>query len=160
MWQGSCFTFNRCDEMLRARESRSHRAPLPLSSPPSCAARRKGLHVMANKKIPTAIFVTFGVWIAALGSAAALTYELNRPLHLAVAASPMKIPSNQMRAFLAEPTSDMQSVLYLSPFIIVAGPFHRPAPARMPRRPEVPDGMQCEDWRELDMGSGRVQFCQ
>jgi hypothetical protein len=45
------------------------------------ADEEKGLCVMVVMKKRTAVAVTMGVWAAALGSAAALTYELNRPLH-------------------------------------------------------------------------------
>lgn len=36
---------------------------------------------MTTMKRRTAIAVTTGVWVLAVGSAVALTYELNRPLH-------------------------------------------------------------------------------
>jgi hypothetical protein len=42
---------------------------------------------VVKMKKRTTIAVTVGVWIAAMGSAAALTYDLNRPLQLAGALS-------------------------------------------------------------------------
>jgi hypothetical protein len=114
---------------------------------------------MANKKIPTAIVVTLGVWIAALGSAAALTYDLNRPLYLRSTTPPFEVPSNATtQAAAAEPISTGPPVLYLPPVTIV-GRYH-PIAARVPRMFADTAGEQCTDWRELEMGSGRVQLCE
>ena len=41
---------------------------------------------------PAAIAVTVGVWATAAIAAASLTYELNRPLHYAVATTPIPEP--------------------------------------------------------------------
>jgi hypothetical protein len=115
---------------------------------------------MANKKIPTAIVVTLGVWIAALGSAAALTYDLNRPLYVRSNTPPLEVPSNATTqvAAAAEPISVVQPVLYLPPMTIV-GRYH-PAAAPVPKTFADLAGQQCTDWRALEMGSGRVQLCE
>src|SRR5579862_4168704 len=48
---------------------------------------RKGLCVMATMKKRAIAAITAGVWFAAIGSAAALTYGLNRPLQAVSGAS-------------------------------------------------------------------------
>jgi hypothetical protein len=113
---------------------------------------------MATKKIPTVIAVTLGVWIAALGSAAALTYDLNRPLKLEVNPPPIEVASNPTRVVSAEPISGVQQVLYLPPITILAR--YRPVGPRAQKTFEDLSGQQCTDWRELDMGSGHVQVCE
>lgn len=113
-----------------------------------------------NKK--TATVVTLGVWIAALASAAALAYVVNRPPrwadttgHVATPAAPA--PAAEARA---EPMSEWPSVLYV-PTITIVGHVHRTM-ASTPARPPATDiaNMSCTDWRGLDIGSGRVQVCQ
>jgi hypothetical protein len=72
----------------------------------------------------TATAVTMGVWIAAVGSAAALTYDLNRAPHLASDAAQSSAPSQRAPALLAQPVSESQPVLYV-PAITVVGRSHR-----------------------------------
>lgn len=67
---------------------------------------------MAQTNISTALAVTIGLWLAALGSAAALAYDLNRPLHLSSTAL-LEVPSNPSRVAVADPTAEGHSVLYL-----------------------------------------------
>jgi hypothetical protein len=86
---------------------------------------------MANKKIGAVMAVTLGVWVAALGSAAALTYELNRPLHLRNTPS-IEAPSGNIGVSPAEAKPDMQTVLYLPPVTIVGRALHRAA-AHVPK---------------------------
>jgi hypothetical protein len=118
---------------------------------------------MATMKRRTAIAVTVGVWLAAAGSAAALTYDLNRPLHLAKTTLLRAAPVSAMHA--AAPVSEIESVLVI-PTITVVGraPRNRDrdrdrAVVPEPKAREFSD-MVCSDWRELDMGSGRVQVCE
>ncbi|HEY6462065.1 MAG TPA: hypothetical protein VIY73_17990 [Polyangiaceae bacterium] len=117
---------------------------------------------MAGKKTRTAFAVAAGVWFAALGSAAALTYDLNRPLHAVVVSSePSNPPVPALDAtstFVVEP---VPGTLYVPTVTIVAR--RQRAPAAAVRRTTAPidiSAMHCEDWRDLDMGSGRVQVCQ
>jgi hypothetical protein len=114
---------------------------------------------MANKKIPTAIAVTLGVWIAALGSAAALTYDLNRPLYArGTTGPPIEVPLNQTQLAPAKRISVAQPVLDVRPFTIIGR--YRPTLPRVPKTFDNLSGKKCADWRELEMGSGRVQLCE
>ena len=83
---------------------------------------------MTTIKQLTATAVTAGVWIAAVGSAAALTYDLNRTPHLASDAAPSAAPSHMAPALLAQPISESQPVLYV-PAITIVGRIHRPSVA-------------------------------
>jgi hypothetical protein len=111
---------------------------------------------MTSMKRRTAIAVTVGVWLAAVGSAAALTYDLNRPLSFAgVAIEGAATPSGaEVAAPLAVP------VLYVSTLTRVGAAPHRPvAPGGRKPITEISQ-MRCADWRELNMGSGHVQVCE
>ena len=111
--------------------------------------------VMSNKKMPMAITVTLGVWIAALGSAAALTYDLNRALHLRGTPPSSGVLSNRMQS--AERISETR-VLYV-PQVTVVGRY-RPDAARLPETFGDLSGQQCAYWREIEMGWGRIQVCE
>jgi len=126
----------------------------------SWALRRKGLCIMTSMKRRTAIAVTVGVWVAGLGSAAALTYDLNRPMHLAGARSPLAKPINAEQAAVAEPVLELQPVLYIPTITVVGQLPHGPGVTREPKPAVDISLMHCADWRELDMGSGRVQICE
>jgi hypothetical protein len=111
-----------------------------------------------NKKAASA--VTLGVWVAALGSAAALAFTLNRVPHGPDVASQVAAPFAAAPAPagpVAEPPSESPSVLYLPSFTIV-GQVHRALPTPHPT-PDIAK-MHCTDWRGLDIGSGRVQVCE
>jgi hypothetical protein len=114
---------------------------------------------MKTMKRRTAIAVTMGVWIAALGSAAALTYELNSPLRLMSTSS---LPTERVRtapAPLASPVPEMQAVLYIPSMTVVGyAPHRRPALVPEPGGSAISE-VHCSEWRELDMGSGHVQVC-
>jgi len=114
---------------------------------------------MTSMKRRTAIAVTVGVWVAALGSAAALTYDLNRPMHLAGATAQLAVPIHAERAAVAESVLELQPVLYIPTITVVGQMPHRPG-VREPKPAVDISRMQCADWRELDMGSGRVQVCE
>ncbi len=75
---------------------------------------------MGRMKKRMAIAVTVGVWVAALGSAAALTYDLNRAVHLAggTPESTVPLPSAEYAA-VARPVQE-PPVLYV-PTITVVG---------------------------------------
>ena len=106
--------------------------------------------------------VTVGVWLAAAGSAAALTYELNRPLverQASAATSPRLLTASAATVVDgAEPTESF--VLQLPPTTIVARAAHRPVTARAEKATRDISTMRCADWRSLDMGSGHVQICE
>jgi hypothetical protein len=115
---------------------------------------------MASLKKRTAIAVTVGLWLAAAGSAMALTHRLNRGLGarapgFAIAPS----SGDPAPVALAE-----QRVLYV-PSIVIGAPWpHSPARVSPPASstPVARDvsEMGCSHSRELDMGSGRVEACK
>lgn len=115
---------------------------------------------MASLKKRTAIAVTVGLWLAAAGSAMALTHHLNRGLGARVPGFEIA-PSSGAPApvALAE-----QRVPYVPPIVIGAPWPHRPAMVS-PAAPSTPvardvSEMGCSHSRELDMGSGRVEACK
>jgi hypothetical protein len=110
------------------------------------------------KKKWTAIAVTVGVGIAAVSAAAALTYELNRPLHLAGATSQLATPVSPAPAAFIQAVSGPAPMLYV-PTITVVG-RQRPWVVGARRAAVDISEMRCADWRALDMGSGRVQVCE
>jgi hypothetical protein len=108
----------------------------------------------------TAVAVTLGVWIAALGSAAALTYDLNRAPNLASVTAQPTTPSAAAPVAVVRPTSNTQPVLVIPTFTIVGTIHHSVANAPKPERPVDISQMRCADWRELNIGSGHVQMCE
>jgi hypothetical protein len=113
---------------------------------------------MTEVKRNTAIAVTVAVWVAAVSSAAALAYDLNRPLS-GRAASQLVVPLPAARAAVAKPTQELEPVLYIPTITIVAQAPRRPAVSTAPK-PRDLSQMNCANWRELDLGSGRVQVCE
>jgi hypothetical protein len=118
---------------------------------------------MMPMKKRTAIAVTVGVWIAAVGSAAALTYDLNRTPqiakpHFANAASHPVIPSSAAPVAFVQPALE-QPVLYI-PTITIVGTVRRPLDSEKPVPAADISKMTCTDWRGLDIGSGHVQVCE
>jgi hypothetical protein len=83
---------------------------------------------MTTTKPLNATAVTVGIWIAAVGSAAALTYDLNRTSHLTSDAAQLAAPSHMAPALLAQPVSESQPELYV-PSITIVGRSHRPSVA-------------------------------
>lgn len=117
---------------------------------------------MAMKK-RALVAVTAGVWLAAIGSAAALTYDLNRPLHakgqwqdnLAVTETAVP-PTEAPRPLVKEVTSTVQ----LMPTFTVVGYVHLPRASHpTPKAPPDISKMHCGPPRQLEMGSGNVQEC-
>lgn len=109
------------------------------------------------------IAVTAGVWVTAVGSAAALTYDLNRPLRSAnvtwhrstrLAAQPNTSVSADV-----ESLSEHQTMLRIPTITIVAESVESHA-AVAPAPVTDISQMSCSDWRELDIGSGHVQVCE
>jgi hypothetical protein len=115
--------------------------------------------MLTNKK--TASAVTLGVWIAALGAAGALAFTLNRaPRWTDSERQLAPLAAAPASEVLADPVSELPSVLYVPPVTIV-GHVQRPR-ASAPTLPPATDiaRMHCTDWRGLDIGSGRVQVCE
>ena len=104
---------------------------------------------------------TAAVWMAGFGSAAALTYDLNRPLESFGAPSHLSAPVGAARTAPAVPALEASPVLYVPTITIVGGLGvpHRHAQATATAATEI-ERMNCAPWRELDMGSGRVQICE
>jgi hypothetical protein len=113
------------------------------------------------------VVLTVGVWVAALGSAAALTYDLNRPLH-----------ENRATSQLVEPR--LEGMPFDAPREAVAAPVSEPAPApyvptitivgRTPRRagagrnvlagPRVYICNECAEGWSVAAGPRRSRFCR
>ncbi len=118
---------------------------------------------MKPMKKRTAIAVTVAVWMAALGSAAALTYDLNRTPHIAKAhlanvTSQTAFPSSAAPTALTQPAPEAQPVLYI-PTITIVGTLRRPVDSKQVPATDI-SKMRCTDWRGLDIGSGHVQVCE
>ncbi len=116
---------------------------------------------MRTIKGKVAVAVTVAVWTVALGAAAALTYDLNRPLHARPAPQVSSMPegraATQPTATAARPAPEEETVIHVPPATIVGRAPRHPSAAKAPKpKPEL----VCEEWRSLDMGSGRVQVCQ
>ena len=113
--------------------------------------------------------MALGVWLSGIASAAALTYELDRPL------TPPPGTADLVVSHVTAPEviRDVGSATLEVPLVRVVGHV-RHAPALLARPailapplttpPALPtrdiDEMNCASWRELDMGSGRVQICE
>jgi hypothetical protein len=114
---------------------------------------------MNPMKKHTALAVTVGVWIAALGSAAALTYDLN-PTPRPAPEAPSGLTATTPKPSLpVKPAAEPSPVLMIPPVTIVAAVPRAPV-AKAAKPPVDITAMHCADWRSLDMGSGRVQVCQ
>jgi hypothetical protein len=113
---------------------------------------------MVPMKKRTALAVTLGVWVAALGSAAALTYDLNHAPRIAQHSAP-EVNAITFPAAPIVPTAEPQPVLMIPTVTIVARAPRAPATKAWKPRVDI-ETMHCADWRSLDMGSGRVQVCE
>ncbi|MGH7295700.1 MAG: hypothetical protein ACRELB_12230 [Polyangiaceae bacterium] len=106
--------------------------------------------------------ITCGVWVSAAASAAALTYGLNRPLR-APASFVAPEPSPPLTSSESTTLPDeVPSLLEVPVTTIVARVVHSGARAAAlaPSPPRDIAAMSCAGWRDLDMGSGRVEICQ
>jgi hypothetical protein len=74
---------------------------------------------MAAMKRQPAMAITLGVWIAALGSAAALAYHATRPVQLAGVTSEHE-PQFDTESAVEAPVQELQAVLYIPEATIVA----------------------------------------
>jgi hypothetical protein len=116
---------------------------------------------MANMKKRLAI-VTAIVWTCAFGSAAALAYVLDRPLHPRETSEQVAAPtppSSSVEEVVA-PAPKSASVLVV-PTVTIVAPAPRPAVKKVtpPEHPDISE-MNCAQWRPLEMGSGSVQVCE
>jgi hypothetical protein len=104
--------------------------------------------------------LALGVWGLGAASAAALTYDLSRT------PTPRTPTADLSTIHVAAPQAvrhlDRQdSVLTIAPITIVGRRAARPLGVASPQKPEPGDAlMHCADWRDLQMGSGRVQVCE
>jgi hypothetical protein len=115
-----------------------------------------------KRSIGTAL--AFGVWLSATASAAALTYELHRPL---VPSAPPPVAAAELAPPLETTASTplvgtLPGVVHVHDVTII-GPAPRHATRARVSAPALPRDIQtmsCAGWRDLDIGSGRVQVCQ
>jgi hypothetical protein len=123
---------------------------------------------MASVKTRTAIAVTVGLWLAAAGTAAAFTYHLNRGLDSQPPGSEVaRSPGTEVARSSGGPAPASvtgERVLSIPTIEIVAPRPRRPARISTPA-PSTPvardiSEMGCSPSRELDIGSGRVRFCE
>jgi hypothetical protein len=105
------------------------------------------------------IAVTVGVWVAALGSAGALTYDLSRAVPSAGATSLLAAPVNLGHAATTEQVSELSPALYIPTVTVVGKMPHRAVVTPGPKPATDIFHMRCAEWRELDMGSGQVEVC-
>ena len=110
------------------------------------------------------MFLATGVWVLAAGSAGALTVDLAR------SPTPRVTTAEDVDALRTDVPSPIRhlgfepSVITLQPITVVA-PRMRPRilePLPASTVEQLPDiaRMHCADWRDLQMGSGRVQICE
>jgi hypothetical protein len=87
---------------------------------------------MATMKKRTVAVVTLGVWIAALGSAGALTYDANRPTQVGGGGSQVDAPSDTASGapFASAPEQELEPVLYMPDVTIVGKAPHARAGLR------------------------------
>ena len=110
------------------------------------------------------IAITCSVWLSGAVSAAALTYELRRPL---LPSTPSVVSLERSSPPLTTTASGVledatPNVLEI-PVVTIVGRAVRPASRARARKPALPRDiatMNCAGWRDLDMGSGRVQMCE
>jgi hypothetical protein len=102
--------------------------------------------------------VTAGVWMTALGSAAALAFVLNRPLEPRTPIEPLT--AHESVGHLLDEVTPANRVVRMPPepaptvlHVVAARP--KPAPTHV----DI-EQMRCDDWRELTMGSGHVRVCE
>jgi hypothetical protein len=103
-----------------------------------------------------------GVWLAGAASAATLAHVLRRPLAPPTALAEI-VPSRAVPRLDPAFQVALPGVIAIPPITIVGrravvAPRVAPAPAPVVRR-DITE-MNCADWRDLEMGSGRVRICQ
>ncbi len=101
-----------------------------------------------NKR--TVLAATTLVWAAGLGSAAALAHVLAGPAVPAEVKLEVVAPTELVQSASESDVVDSRTLTVVAsrPSPRIAEPKHR----------DISE-MYCQPWRELDMGSGRVQIC-
>jgi hypothetical protein len=115
----------------------------------------------------TVLAATAGVWLSAIGSAAALTYVLggspvprSEPTaHVDTTGAPAPALDTRRAEVVVSPAPP-ELVVPTVTIVTHRAPSAPPSSARVATPALRPIAeMQCADWRGLDMGSGRVQVC-
>lgn len=109
---------------------------------------------MASLK-KTAVAVTVGVWTSALGSAVALGFVLNRPPEPRTRVEPATAHASVGHLLEAAPHKLLEV-----PATPKVTPARQAAPKPAPPVPVDIAQMKCDEWRELQAGSGRVRVCE
>jgi hypothetical protein len=118
---------------------------------------------MATMKKRAIAAITAGVWLAAIGSAAAVTYDLNRPLAVRGASQDTQgVPESAATPTEAPrpPVTALASPVQMMPTVTVVGNVHPRAVHPASKAPLDISKMHCGEWRQLEMGSGNVQECE
>jgi len=102
--------------------------------------------------------VACSVWLTGIASAAALTQVLEVPVAPSTVLA--RIPEYGSMRRLAAPEGAVHSVLQVPVVTIVARSARIAAVAPAVAAPRDIAEMSCAGWRDLDIGSGRVQICQ
>jgi hypothetical protein len=100
-------------------------------------------------------------WLAATASAAALTYTLHGPPM--PPAAPVEGRSNEVPVLEVSENATSEVGEIRAPTVLQVPVVRIVARTSVPRVAPVPRPireMKCADWRDLDMGSGRVQICE
>jgi hypothetical protein len=106
--------------------------------------------------------LALGVWGAGGIVATALAYDLSHPptpRPAAVDVTPTHVDAPEVVRHAGEE----RPVLMIAPITIVGRRIARPLGVTAPQKGEaLPQSsrMHCADWRDLQMGSGRVQICE
>jgi hypothetical protein len=108
----------------------------------------------------TVFAVASGVWFSGAVSAAALGYVMTRPLAPSTSTVWSQMSAGSRPAQEARAT-EAPYVLEMPVFTIV-GRITARVPAAAVESPVARDiaEMRCADWRDLDIGSGRVRVCE
>ena len=105
-----------------------------------------------------ALAVTVAVWTSALASAGAVAYVLDRPLDPRLRTVPEMADTSFGNLLAGAGASEAIVDAPAASFT----PAHRVLYSKPPPVATVVDieQMRCDDWRELQAGSGRVQVCE
>ena len=107
--------------------------------------------------------MALGVWLTGAASAAALTYELDRPLTPAKGTTDVllsKTPaSEELRSEGVVPVEIQATTIVGHRHVAKRLPAPLIIPATAPEPRDI-DDMTCAEWRELDMGTGHVRICE
>lgn len=107
--------------------------------------------------------ITCSVWLSGAASAAVLTYELHRPLLPSIPSVASVEPSPRLTTSASGVLENAVPNVLAIPAVTIVGQVVRPASRARAGAPALPRDiatMNCAAWRDLDMGSGRVQICQ